>query len=218
MRLRDKVGIVTGGASGFGRATAVRFAEEGARVVVADVDGAGSAETARLVAAAGTEAEVVVADVSTGEGATAAVVAAVERFGGLDVLVNNAGIAQHAVRDTWDCDESVWDDVLQVNLRSVYVCTPRCGAAHRRARRRCDRERRLDRGVVLRGRRRLRGVKGRDRELHPAGLARAGRPQHPGELRVARLHAHPDVDGGTGRPRPPSSRTRSSRRSPAACP
>ena len=123
MRLRDKVGIVTGGASGFGRATAVRFAEEGARVVVADVDGSGGAETARLVTAAGTEAEVVVADVSTGEGAAAAVAAAVERFGGLDVLVNNAGIAQHAVRDTWDCDESVWDDVLQVNLRSVYVCT-----------------------------------------------------------------------------------------------
>ena len=123
MRLGEKVGIITGGASGFGRATAVRFAEEGARVVVADVDEAGGTETVQLVADAGSEAELVVADVSTADGATATVAAAVDRFGGVDILVNNAGIAQHAIRDTWDCDESVWDRVLEVNLRSVYACT-----------------------------------------------------------------------------------------------
>jgi NAD(P)-dependent dehydrogenase (short-subunit alcohol dehydrogenase family) len=123
VRLREKVAIVTGSASGFGRATAVRFAEEGARVVVVDLDAAGGAETVRQIEAAGSEAEFVSGDVATRDGADAAVWAAANRFGGLDVLVNNAGIAQHTPRDTWDCDESVWDHVLAVNLRSVYVCT-----------------------------------------------------------------------------------------------
>jgi 3-oxoacyl-[acyl-carrier protein] reductase len=123
VRLRDKVAVITGSASGFGRATAVRFAEEGARVVVVDLDGTGGAETVRLVEVAGSPAELVIGDVATSDGAAAAVAAAVDRFGGLDVLVNNAGIAQHTPRDTWDCDESVWDQVIAVNLKSVYVCT-----------------------------------------------------------------------------------------------
>jgi NAD(P)-dependent dehydrogenase (short-subunit alcohol dehydrogenase family) len=133
VRLAGKVGIVTGSASGFGRTTAVRFAEEGASVVIADLDGDGGAETVRLIADCGSEAELVVTDVSTGAGAAAIVAAAVDRFGGVDVLVNNAGIAQHDVRDTWDCDESVWDRVLQVNLKSVYVCA-RAAVPHLRER------------------------------------------------------------------------------------
>jgi len=123
MRLRDKVAIVTGSASGFGRTTAARFAEEGARIVVVDVDGDGGAETVALVEGVGSEAALVVADVSTTAGADAAASAAVERFGGIDVLVNNAGIAQQTMRDTWDIDEDLWDRVIAVNLRSVYACT-----------------------------------------------------------------------------------------------
>ena len=123
MRLRDKVAIVTGSASGFGRTTAERFAEEGARVVVADLDAEGGAATVADIERIGAEGVLVVADVSTSEGASAAAGAAVERFGGIDVLVNNAGIVQGTPRDTWDVDDEVWDRVIQVNLRSVYACT-----------------------------------------------------------------------------------------------
>jgi NAD(P)-dependent dehydrogenase (short-subunit alcohol dehydrogenase family) len=126
MRLANKVGIVTGSGSGFGRTTAVRFAEEGARVVVVDIDKASGADTVDLVAEAGSEALLVVEDISTVDGAAAAVSAAVDHFGGIDILVNNAGIAQGTPTDTWDIDEEVWDRVLRVNLKSVFAC---CRAA-----------------------------------------------------------------------------------------
>jgi 3-oxoacyl-[acyl-carrier protein] reductase len=123
MKLRDKVAVVTGSASGFGRTTAARFAEEGAKVLVVDLDAEGGAETVSLVKGAGSDAELVVADVSSMDGAEHAVSTAEARWGGVDILVNNAGIVQGTWRDTWDCDEQTWDRVLQVNLRSVYVCT-----------------------------------------------------------------------------------------------
>jgi len=124
MRLDGKVGVVTGGASGFGRATAVRFAEEGARVVVADLDRTKGGETVDLVAAAGSEAILVVEDIATVEGARTAVAVAAERFGGVDILVNNAGISQsEPARDTWDADEETWDRLIRVNLKSVYACS-----------------------------------------------------------------------------------------------
>jgi NAD(P)-dependent dehydrogenase (short-subunit alcohol dehydrogenase family) len=127
MRLEGKVGVVTGSASGFGRTTALRFAEEGARVVVVDVDGAGAAETVELISGAGGDGHLVVEDIATLAGARAAVDAAVGRFGGLDVLVNNAGISQsEPARDTWDAEEEIWDRLIRVNLRSVYAC---CRAA-----------------------------------------------------------------------------------------
>jgi NAD(P)-dependent dehydrogenase (short-subunit alcohol dehydrogenase family) len=120
MRLRDKVAIVTGSGSGFGRMTAARFAEEGAKVVVADVDESGAVETGAIVTRTGGEAELVIGDISTMDGARAVVDRTVDRFGTVDVLVNNAGISQ---RDSWDCSEEDWDRILQVNLKSVYVCT-----------------------------------------------------------------------------------------------
>jgi 3-oxoacyl-[acyl-carrier protein] reductase len=123
MRLEGRVAIVTGGSSGFGRATAVRFAEEGARVVIADLDEDGGKETARRVAAAGSDAELAVGDISSLPGARRAVERALERFGRLDVLVNNAGIAQQDARDTWDTSEETWDRVIRVNLRSIYACS-----------------------------------------------------------------------------------------------
>jgi NAD(P)-dependent dehydrogenase (short-subunit alcohol dehydrogenase family) len=127
MRLEGKVGIVTGGASGFGRTTAQRFAEEGARAVVVDVDAVGGAETVGLIEGAGGDAVLVVEDVATVAGARAAVASALARFGGLDVLVNNAGVSQsEPPRDTWDAEEEVWDRLLRVNLKSVYAC---CRAA-----------------------------------------------------------------------------------------
>jgi NAD(P)-dependent dehydrogenase (short-subunit alcohol dehydrogenase family) len=123
MKLEKKIAIVTGGSSGFGRATAERFAHEGARVVIADLDEQGGNETCRRVAAAGADAELVVGDISALDGARRAVERAVTRFGGLDVLVNNAGIAQTDLKDTWDASEDVWDRVIRVNLRSVYACS-----------------------------------------------------------------------------------------------
>ncbi len=123
MRLDGNVAIITGAGSGFGRTTAVRFAEEGALVVIADLSAAGAEETAAQVRDAGSEAETVVADISTAGGAQEAIDCAVSRFGGLDILVNNAGIVQGTDRDTWDIDEELWDRVLQVNLKSAYLCT-----------------------------------------------------------------------------------------------
>jgi NAD(P)-dependent dehydrogenase (short-subunit alcohol dehydrogenase family) len=127
MRLEGKVGMVTGSASGFGRTTALRFAEEGARVVVVDVDDVRARETVGLIDDKGGEALLVVEDIATVAGAKTAVEAATGRFGGLDILVNNAGISQsEPPRDTWDADEEIWDRLLRVNLKSVYAC---CRAA-----------------------------------------------------------------------------------------
>jgi NAD(P)-dependent dehydrogenase (short-subunit alcohol dehydrogenase family) len=123
MRLAGRIAIVTGASSGFGRATAERFAEEGAKIVVADLDEEGGAETCRRVSKAGSEAELVIGDISTLAAAQRAVERAVSRFGGLDVLVNNAGIAQSDLKDTWNTPEDTWDRVIRVNLRSVYACS-----------------------------------------------------------------------------------------------
>ena len=115
--------IVTGAASGFGRATAIRFAREGARVVVADLDEDRAAATVDEIRALGSEARLVVGDVSTSAVADRAVSTSLDEFGRLDVLVNNAGIAQTEMRDTWDMTEEAWDNVLRVDLRSIYVCS-----------------------------------------------------------------------------------------------
>jgi NAD(P)-dependent dehydrogenase (short-subunit alcohol dehydrogenase family) len=124
MRLRGKVAMITGGSSGFGRATAVRFGEEGSKVLIADVDEARGKESVSLVEQTGGEAALVVGDIATAEGAEQAVRHTLERFGGLDVLVNNAGIAQDlAPEDTWNVSEEIWDRIIRVNLKSVYLCS-----------------------------------------------------------------------------------------------
>ncbi len=119
-RLEGKVAVVTGAASGFGRTVAVRFAHEGARVVVVDLDEPRGRE---VIAELGHAARLLVGDVSSLDVAGEAVEVARTEFGGLDVLVNNAGIVQGDDRETWDTSEDMWDRVLRVNLRSVYVCS-----------------------------------------------------------------------------------------------
>jgi NAD(P)-dependent dehydrogenase (short-subunit alcohol dehydrogenase family) len=123
MRLDGRIVIVTGASSGFGRAAAIRVAEEGASVVIADLDETGGRDSAALVEKAGGEAEVVVGDIATESGARRLLEATLARFGTVDVLVNNAGIASGLFEDTWDAPEEKWDRIIQVNLKSVYLCS-----------------------------------------------------------------------------------------------
>ena len=122
-RFEDRVVLVTGGGSGMGESTAVRMAEEGAVVSVVDLDEAGGERVVRAIGDAGGRASFTRADISTADGARLAVSTTVDRHGGLDVLVANAGIAPSMGADSWDADESEWDRVMAVNLKGVYLCT-----------------------------------------------------------------------------------------------
>src|SRR5262245_32535749 len=119
--MAGKAGLVTGAASGIGRACAIRLAEQGAAVVVADLESArdGGAETVRAITEAGGRAEFLPCDVSSEEDNIALVRHVVERFGRLDFAHNNAGIGVHALlADTEDDD---FDRVIAVNLRGTFL-------------------------------------------------------------------------------------------------
>ena len=119
-KLEGKVAIVTGAASGIGRASALLFAEEGARVVVADWDAAKGEEVAREVKGKGGEAKFVKVDVSRAEDVQVMVNAAVESYGRLDVLFNNAGVEGEQA-PTADCTLENFDRVIAINLRGVFL-------------------------------------------------------------------------------------------------
>lgn len=118
-RLEGKVAIVTGAASGIGRATALLFAQEGAKVVVADVDPRGQDVAAEITSAGGT-ALFVRTDVSQPEDVEALVRTTVDTYGTLDIMVNNAGV-EGEQRPTADCTVENWDRVLNVNLKGVFL-------------------------------------------------------------------------------------------------
>ena len=119
MRLDGKVALITGGASGMGRVASGLFAREGARIVLTDVaDEAGEA-TAAEIRDAGGEAAYVHADVSKESDAKAMVDAAVERFGGLHILYNNAGVMMPEDGSVDSTDERIWDITLGVNVKGV---------------------------------------------------------------------------------------------------
>lgn len=120
-RFRDMVALVTGGGSGIGRATALAFAHEGARVVVADVDVASGTATAEQIAAAGGEAHVVATDITVAEEVAGLIRRTIEVYGRLDCAFNNAGIGQGG-QYLPDLPEAVWDRVIAVNLTGVYLC------------------------------------------------------------------------------------------------
>lgn len=121
MRFQDKTVFITGAGAGIGRATALAFAAEGAHVVGYDISAAAGEETAELVRASGAEALALSGDVADSVDVQPAVSEAVKRFGVLDVLFNNAGIA---VRDrVTEQKEADWDEVLRINLRGVFVCS-----------------------------------------------------------------------------------------------
>jgi NAD(P)-dependent dehydrogenase (short-subunit alcohol dehydrogenase family) len=119
-----KVVLVTGGASGIGRASCLGFAAEGARTVVADVDIDGGERTAAMVQEMGAEAIFVHCDVSGAADVEALVKKTVETYGRLDCAHNNAGVAGPMAR-TADCSEQDWDEVIRVNLKGVWLCMQR---------------------------------------------------------------------------------------------
>ncbi len=121
--LDRKVAIVTGGASGIGRATALLFAQEGARVAIFDLDESGGQRTVEEIQSQGGAAIFIQTDVSLAHGVEAAVQHTVEEFGRLDVIFNGAGLSGRKWGDgpTADCTEEAWDRVLAINLKSVFL-------------------------------------------------------------------------------------------------
>jgi 3-oxoacyl-[acyl-carrier protein] reductase len=120
MRLSGKVAIITGGGSGFGEGIAKRFAAEGASVVIGDLNMAGAEKVAADINKAGQKALPVAADVSQNGQMKALVEKAVEAFGGLDIMVNNAGMPQRNA-SLLDTDEATFDKIFAVNVKSIYL-------------------------------------------------------------------------------------------------
>ncbi len=118
--LDGRVALVTGGSSGIGRATALCFAREGARVVVADVDVKGGEETVKMISDTGGQAMLVKTDVTKAAEVEAMVNKTIESYGRLDCAYNNAGIV--VVASTVDHSEDDWDRVIDINLKGVWLC------------------------------------------------------------------------------------------------
>lgn len=121
MRLEQKVALITGGGGGIGRATALRFAQEGSRVVVVDVNDAAGEATVAAVRDQGGEAIYVHADVAHSADCAAMVAAAETTYGKLDILFNNAGIMHSQDDDAVNTDEAIWDLTMAINLKGVYL-------------------------------------------------------------------------------------------------
>jgi NAD(P)-dependent dehydrogenase (short-subunit alcohol dehydrogenase family) len=117
-RLDGKVAVITGAGGGMGREAAIVFAEEGAHVCAADIDGA----AAEQVASEAGDTLAVQVDVADGPSVQAMYAAAAERFGGIDVLYNNAGISPADDDSILETEEDAWDRVQNVNTKGVYLC------------------------------------------------------------------------------------------------
>ncbi|HLG64166.1 MAG TPA: glucose 1-dehydrogenase [Ktedonosporobacter sp.] len=123
MRLANKVAIITGSAGGMGQAAAWLFAREGASVVVTDVQAEAGEETARRIRDEGGNAIFVKADVANEDQVKGMVSAAIEAYGRVDVLYNNAGIMPGNDGSIIDISEELWDRILDVNLKSAFLCS-----------------------------------------------------------------------------------------------
>ncbi|HUA70848.1 MAG TPA: SDR family oxidoreductase [Solirubrobacteraceae bacterium] len=126
MRLENKVAIVTGAGQGIGEAAAIKMAEEGAKVVVSDINEQTGNAVADRIREAGGEAVFVAADVSDVDDVKALMGSTREAFGRLDVLHNNAGVHETNFTEqaqSFELDEAVWDKVVGINLKGVWMCS-----------------------------------------------------------------------------------------------
>src|SRR5882724_1890142 len=123
MTLENKVAIVSGAARGIGKATALALARHGAHVAVVDVDQAGAEETAGMIGQLGRKALALTADVGDLDGIDRMTRRVVAEFGGIDVLVNNAGVTRRAY--IMDLTEEDWDRIMRVNGKGVFFCLQR---------------------------------------------------------------------------------------------
>ena len=121
MRFENKITLITGAGSGIGRAAAEMFAREGAKVVVADADAATAEAAANAIRTAGNEASFVAVDVSDAAAVQQMVQTATGHYGGIDILVNCAGVLRFGT--VLETDEATWNRVLAVNLTGVYLCS-----------------------------------------------------------------------------------------------
>jgi NAD(P)-dependent dehydrogenase (short-subunit alcohol dehydrogenase family) len=121
VKIKEKVAVITGAASGIGKATALLFAKEGAEVVVVDIDEEKGEETVKKIKEKGGNAFFVEADVSKAADAKKIADEAVKKHGKIDVLFNNAGV--FAIGSVIDTNEKSWDRVINVNLKGTYLCS-----------------------------------------------------------------------------------------------
>ncbi|GCE03295.1 SDR family NAD(P)-dependent oxidoreductase [Dictyobacter aurantiacus] len=122
MRLQNKVALITGSARGMGRAAAELFSREGASVILTDIAEQEGAEVARSIQAAGGNAIFVPANVSQATDVEALVEAGIKRFGSIDILYNNAGIMPAADTSVIETSEETWQQIMDVNLKSTFLC------------------------------------------------------------------------------------------------
>jgi len=129
MLLKDKVALITGAGNGIGKATALRFAQDGAKVVISDLDEEGLDNSCQEVKEIGAEVAVVVGSVTVRDDVQRMVQTAVDEFGRLDILINNAGITRDALTtrikdgETRFMPDEMWDAVLDVNLKGTWLCS-----------------------------------------------------------------------------------------------
>jgi 3-oxoacyl-(acyl-carrier-protein) reductase len=120
MRLKDKVALITGAGSGIGEATAIKFSEEGARLVINDVNMESANNVAEKIKANDGEVLVLKADISLKDEVEGMIEQIIEHFGRLDILVNNAGINRDAFAKKMT--EEDWDTVIKINLKGTFLC------------------------------------------------------------------------------------------------
>lgn len=121
MRLEDRVAIVTGGGSGIGESTVLRFVDEGAKVAIVDVVPEGANKVAEAVKEKGGEALVSIANICKKEDVDKMVASTLDHFGKVDILINNAGINRDSIAKKMT--EEQWDKVMDVNLKGTFLCS-----------------------------------------------------------------------------------------------